>query len=256
MQVNSNPTVIGLAGKAGTGKTVTAQTIAPTVQFNNYENFTPITYDHTFLAVPLYTLASIKTKTKGVDSYNRMAHQIHQQLFQIFNPGGLPPYRDMVELVGKIYEHPIPTDEKPRTFLQNVGTWCRDLDPECFTQFMRNHILDRYRLHLLEAEHDGFVPTDWHMFVSDIRYPNEAAMIRTFERGVLIKLECEEHVRLQRLSNRDGRELSPEEAKHSSENSLSLIPDENFHAILDTTDLNVEEQAEAVKSIIHKFLEG
>ena len=49
------PIVIGLAGKAATGKTSVAEKIVPKAQINSVSNH--IVWDHIFFALPLYELA-------------------------------------------------------------------------------------------------------------------------------------------------------------------------------------------------------
>lgn len=264
---NEVPVVVGIAGKAGTGKTTIAHTISPPANLSlDINDGREILWDHMFFAMPLYALVGVKDKTEGPNSLNRIAHTVHQQLYDLFRCSDLPSYPELVQLVERIVEYPLPqSDVKPRSFLQDVGTWCRELQDNCFTEYMRYRILDIHRGFLADIKRNqerSFIeeltslpehtPT-YVMMVSDVRYPNEADVVRTFENGIVIQLECDDEERLRRLAHRDGGLMTTDQSNHSSEHSLEDIsPD----FVLDTTKLTKVEQAQAVKDMVKQYLEG
>ena len=102
------PIVIGLAGKAATGKTSVAEKIVPKAQINSVSNH--IVWDHIFFALPLYELASVKKNTLGVRQKDRQLFSIHEIVYDIFGSnaiGSIPSYEAFTKLVNDIYELPI-----------------------------------------------------------------------------------------------------------------------------------------------------
>jgi len=59
--IQGQPIIIGLAGKAGSGKTSVAESIVPKGSFDT--NKYGMKWDHLFYALPLYEMASIKKNT-------------------------------------------------------------------------------------------------------------------------------------------------------------------------------------------------
>ena len=82
--------------------------------------------------------------------------------------------------------------------------------------------------------------------VSDIRMPNEAAMISSFKGGVVVKFTASDAVRQNRLLNRDGFLMTEAQASHESER-VDDIPADLITAVIDTDALSIEEQARATK---------
>ena len=94
------PIILGLCGKAGTGKTSVGNMLAPQTQFANntidaeqellkstadmafFQEH--VVWDHKYFAMPLYKLVSIKDSTEGYQSDDRIRYQIHETLLEIF----------------------------------------------------------------------------------------------------------------------------------------------------------------------------
>lgn len=244
------PIVVGLAGQAGTGKTITANHLAPSGrQLYDYEKYDHLYWDHFVLATPLYALASIKQKTEGEDAHNRINHLIHQNMYEVFKSSELPPYQELVNLVQYTAEYRLPPEgTKPRTFLQEIGARMREKRADCFPQFLRHRILQEFNTFM----NDEFLenPPPYASVISDVRYPNEIDVIKQFPNGFVIKLTCDEEVRLDRLEHRDGMRLSDEQANHHSETSLDLVDPDLIDVIIDTTNLSVKDQIEHVTKIV------
>lgn len=258
------PIIIGLSGKAGTGKTVSALSMVPEkkeipiIDWDDDDDFGEESledlfhWDHKFLAMPLYDLANIRRDNSGLNAKERMKYEVHDVLFDLFgrNPRyGLPDYDVLVDLVYEIIEMPIEMDrqKKPRSFLQNVGTLCREVDPDCFINWMIRSI-----------KRDAAVATEnklqYVCVVSDIRMPNEAEGIIRQNNGMVIKLTASEDVRLARLMNRDGRLMTKEQAEHVSE-QVDSIPNEHISCTLNTDGMTIREQAVSVVQAARELLD-
>lgn len=235
------PIVIGISGKAGTGKTVTADQIVPgVVKVTHIKDDEPIgsAWDHFTLASPLYEMASIKQKISGRLREDRILHELHQVLFNLLGKSplyGLPKYDDFIEVVRAVYNEPTPgEDVKPRSFLQNVGDLCRNIDEDCFVKSLRSRIYEQRAVHKAS---DEFV---FAALVSDVRFQNEAEWISTQPNGLMINLIASDEVRRERLINRDGSTLNVSQSTHHSEDLL--IPDHLIDFTINTDDLSVADQ--------------
>lgn len=242
------PIIIGLSGEAGTGKTVTATTVVPTGTVNETDLYL---WDHKFLAQPLYEIANIRRTIEGEKAEERIKYETHNVLYNLFGRSplyGLPDYDILYEVVYDILNTPIEPDreKKPRSFLQNVGSLCREINKDVFSEWIIRSI-----------KRDGAWADDndkqYVCFVSDIRMPNEAKAISEEPNGLVIRLRASENVRRERLLDRDGFLMSKEQAEHESER-VNDIPSEYFAVELDTDDLNVTEQANAVVSLASQLL--
>lgn len=248
--------ILGLCGKAGTGKTSVANMIVPKAQIalvQEDDEAPIIELDHLFFAMPLYELASIKRHITGEKARDRMHFEVHNVLLDLFGGSplyGVPPYKEFVNVVETIVDMPIERnlDKKPRTFLQNAGSLCREIDPDCFVNWVKKTIKKRGAA-AIEKDRD------YICIVSDIRMPNEAKMIAYQTNGIVIRFDASDSVRKDRLYNRDGFLMSAEQASHVSEN-VESIPDEYISASLDTDDLTLESQTAATKKLLNEYLEG
>lgn len=254
--MNSNsdnqPIVIGLCGKAGTGKTSVANIIVPSHTIK-YDKASRTIWDHTFFALPLYEMASIKRITKGEKQEDRILFQLHEVLFDVFGNSplyGAPDYDDFVSLVKEIADLPMPfSDEvKPREFLQKAGEICRSKYEACFTQWTKRKAYQRCSSLLGNQEEEDFYE-NYACIVSDVRYENEAEMISSLPNGILIRFDASIDVRLDRLYKRDGYRMPDEQLNHKSE-QVELIPDSMLNAIINTDTMTLEQQAqETIKTI-------
>ncbi len=252
----NKPIVVGLCGKAATGKTAVAKGFVPTASSSAifFEGDTEkqledarIIVDHLYFAMPLYSMATIKTKTEGDKVAERELYGIHEVLFDLFGRSplyGLPPYNQLVALTHMIHQMDISRDTKPRSFLQNSGTLIRSIDPDTFTTWVERKII----ANSASAIEMG-VP---HLtFISDVRMPNEAQMIAEQDNGVVIEYTCDDGVRNARILDRDGVRMTPEQAAHESE-KIDRIDPGHIDGVIDSTYLSIKEQAEFTTKFINE----
>ena len=244
------PIILGLCGKAGTGKTSVAEYIVP-----NYSvKFTPqATWDHLFFAMPLYEMASIKRGTLGDLRADRVAYRIHDTLLDLFGASpmfGAPKYDELVTLVKDIATAPIPMDDeiKPRDFLQQTGIACRAIKETCFAEWAVKKVYSRMNtLQDAQVEDLPFIG-----IISDVRFVNEAEAIAKQPNGLVIKFEASEKVREKRLFERDGHHMTEEQKNHISER-VELIDPANIYSVIDTDNLTIQEQAKIVEQTVLEY---
>jgi dephospho-CoA kinase len=257
METQEHPIIIGLCGKAGTGKTSVANLIVPSRTIKN-DAANGIIWDHTFFALPLYEMASIKRMTKGELSQERILFQMHEVLLDLFGRSpayGAPSYDDFIQVVKDISDIPMPINDdiKPRSFLQEAGKLCRDKNEDCFVQWAKRRSYQR-AASLLSSENDeNETYQNYACIISDVRYVNEAEMIASHPNGILIRFDASNDIRMDRLYNRDGYRMSEEQLNHKSER-VEDIPEEWFDAVVNSDTMNVKQQAEATELIIRKQL--
>jgi len=247
------PIVIGLAGKAATGKTSVAEKIVPKAEVSPIANH--IKWDHIFFALPLYELASVKKNSLGFRQKDRQLFSIHEIIYDIYGSnalGTIPDYESFHQLVKDVYNLPIePEDMKPRSFLQKAGDLCRAYDEECFAKWGVLKANKLFRSHMKTPEHeDQDMPMA--IIISDVRFVNEAKKILSQPNGLVICYEASDEVRNQRMMKRDGYIMTPEQMNHRSEQEIDLIK-ENASAIINTDNLNIAEQALATTNLIQSF---
>lgn len=242
------PIVLGICGQAGTGKTSTADRLAP---LGGREE-TPIDWDHLYFALPLYEIVSIKRNIEGDMRKDRIRYELHKTLVDLFGSSplyGAPKYDTLVQLVQQLTDTPLGAgeSEKPRSFLQQTGTLLRDVNEDCFVNWVKKMIKTRYVQLRQEGRPYAFV-------VSDVRMPNEAAMIKAQPNGRLLKFTASDEVRHDRLMKRDGFVPDAVQAAHASE-QVDLIPNELFDHIIDTNSLSLDQQARVTEAVVNVWLE-
>ena len=248
------PIVLGLAGKAATGKTSVAESIVPKAQINKpvYNN---ISWDHIFFALPLYELASIKKNTLGQRQKDRQLFSIHEVVYDIFGAsalGSIPTYDDFYQLVKDIHNLPIePEGIKPRSFLQKAGDLCRAHDSECFAKWGIIKTSKMFREYMSTQEYIE-QETPLCVIVSDVRFENEAAMIAKQPNGIIVCYEASDEVRSQRMMKRDGQVMTVEQTMHKSELEMHLVK-EYASAIIDTDGLSIEQQSQETIKLVQSF---
>lgn len=253
------PLFVGFAGNAGSGKTETARAIVPASSFASYgdvdrnnqlgDAFPHTVWDHYWLSLPLYEMYEIRTKTIGVDQKDRILYALSDVVNEIMKKN--IPFDDMIELVYSIYSFPIDSnEEKPRNFLTGVGDLCRNLHNECFIDYIKYKLLDLWRGHQVEYGRLNQDPPLYIPIVSDVRMLHEAQMILDQPNHLLLKFNVSEKVQAQRLTERDGQTISPEQLSHDTETSLNDIPEDWFDFIIDTDELTLEDQAKMVYTLI------
>lgn len=254
---DTSPIIVGLCGLAGTGKTSVARGFVPLANATeilfdeNLEgrNNVRLVLDHLFFAMPLYEMASIKTKTSGEFEKDRVRYALHDVLSDLFGKSplyGAPPYCELVELVEWVADLPIePEEYKPRTFLQRAGMMCREYNKEAFVKWCDRKIKLNAAPYLEEE-----IP---HLtFLSDMRMENEAEWVASQPNGVIVKYTASDDVRFDRLERRDGTLMTPEQRAHVSEREVeSIVP----HIEIDTTHLDIEAQAKETTAAINDFFD-
>jgi hypothetical protein len=251
--IKDYPIVIGLAGKAATGKTSAAEKIVPKAEVSPVTNH--VKWDHIFFALPLYELASVKKNSLGFRQKDRQLFSIHEIIYDIYGSnalGTIPDYESFHQLVKDVYNLPIePEDMKPRSFLQKAGDLCRAYDEDCFAKWGVLKANKLFRSHMKTPEHeDQDMPMA--IIISDVRFVNEANKILSQPNGLVICYEASDEVRNQRMMKRDGYIMTPEQMNHRSEQEIDLIK-ENASAIINTDNLNIAEQALATTNLIQSF---
>lgn len=258
------PLVVGLAGGYATGKTATANGLAPNGRLihppDEDESGPRIEWDHFYFALPLYRMATARQSIEGDLEYDRMAYEILLTLLDVVGTNplfGSPPFNDLIQMAYEITEYPCPREGKPRSFLQWVGTdLLRAYDEDVWVKWMGRKIATEHRL--FRQEHldvDGYLKDDAPLYgvvVSDCRFDNELKLIRDHPNGILIKLTASPEVVENRQLMRDGYTMSESQKNHQSETSLQL-PDELYDAIINTDNISVTEQVNQVKRIVSAF---
>lgn len=254
------PIVLGFGGEACTGKTSTAQMLAPAARVA-MQGSTPntVTWEHIAFSMPLYELASIRRKTEGDRSYDRMAYAIHDVLVDVFGyPAyGAPNYIDLTTMVHEVCSFPFnPEEEKPRVFLQWLGDCIRELMPTGFTSWMQRKVNSNYayfRSDWMEASADDDLPP-FVVVISDVRAGTDYDFIRKQPNGILVKLTASENVRRQRAVDRDGRMMSESESQHSTETFARQSSDDDYDLVIDTDGISVIDQVELVRKLVDDFV--
>lgn len=283
MQPNA-PIIVGLAGQAGVGKTITAQHLSPTAQvitntcvcghgalehMDNIDiipsctlcdcrgiNYTgAIHWTHLFFALPIYRIVTARQKITGDNARNRILYEIHEAIVDLFGRSPLysaiKNYDDLIELVRYVASIPCePPGEKARTFMQEFGSLCREYDESVFVNWINRKIQEEYREFIREYPEDRYPGLRLGIVLSDIRFPNEATCVTDHPNGRMYKFTASPEVIRARLYDRDGKVLSEAQANHESEQSLALIPDDTFDEIIDTSDFTVSQQAQYVKNLV------
>ena len=244
------PIVIGLAGKALTGKTSTADAIVPKARISDGNE--EMNWDHIYFALPIYELASIKRNVTGSRSRDRQLYGIHDTLYEIYGKSpisNVPRYEDMFKIVNEIYNLPISSEgTKPRSFLQKAGDICRQHNANCFAEWAINKSKSLYLEYLRNFDFDDEV-APFSVIISDVRYVNEANAIKNSPNGVLICYEASESVREERMLKRDGILMTEEQKQHQSELEMDKVA-ELSDIIINTDNISIQEQADATKNFI------
>lgn len=253
-----HPIILGLAGKAGSGKTSAAEALCPKGSLQTTTS--GIIWEHIFHALPLYELASIKKNIKGFNSESRKLYAIHEVLFEIYGKsslGNIPSYEDFVEKVKQIYSLPIESgDTKPRTFLQKAGDICRDQYPDCFCHWTVLKSLSLYRQDINSLiKEGGDEDTPVCVIVSDVRFGNEAQSILKQPNGLIITYEASDDTLRNRIFKRDGVYMTDEQLNHESEKQIDLVKEVSTF-IINTDNLSIEDQAKQTLELVKNFIEG
>lgn len=249
-----HPIIVGLAGKAATGKTSVAEGIVPKGSINSPIR-NGIFWDHIFFALPIYELASIRKNILGARQADRQLFAIHETVYDIFGKtalGSIPSYDDFTKLVKDIMDLPVDSaNYKPRSFLQKAGDLCRQYDPECFAKW---GILKATRLFFQYTRTELYEESEMPMavIISDVRFKSEADSILKQPNGIIICYETSDEIRNERMMKRDGHLMTTDQKNHQSEQQMEYIKSVSS-AIIDSSTLTVEEQTEKTLDIISQY---
>ena len=253
---NGQPIILGLAGKAGSGKTTVAEQIVPKGSIESTQG--SIRWDHIFYALPLYEMASVKKNIVGFNEESRKLYAIHDILFDVYGGsaiGNIPSYEEFTKKVTQLQNMPIePEGIKPRKFLQKAGDVCREFDADCFAKWAIIKANKIYRQYIKQNEDSDF-ESDFGIIISDVRYLNEAKSILKQPNGFVIVFDADEDILDSRLMKRDGRLMSGDELSHSSETQIDDIKE--IASIIMKTDLmSIEDQAKETINFIKSMKEA
>lgn len=240
--VKQQPIIIGLAGKAGSGKTSVAESLVPKGSLNrlNYG----IVWDHIFFALPVYEMLSAKNNIRGLNEESRKKYAIHESLYDLYGNssiGLIPDYDSFIQKVNYIYNLPLdPHAQKQRTFLQKAGDISRDGYDDCFCHWAIKKSTDLYKSYIKSlTEEDKENP--FAIIISDVRLENEAKTILKMPNGVVVYFDADQHTLNERLIKRDGKISSAKEDSHITEQQGDIIK-QLASFVIDTNNLNIEEQ--------------
>lgn len=249
------PLIVGLAGKAGSGKTSVAENIVPKGSIETTKNGAK--WDHIFYALPLYELSTIRRSIKGFNENNRQLYAIHDVLFDIYgrNPlGKIPSYEDFINRVNEIKSLPIePEGVKPRSFLQKSGDVCRKEFEDCFARWGINKAFSIHRQYIREAEKSGETPLPYIVLISDVRFPNEAETILNQKNGIVVCFDASEQTLQERILKRDGTIMDKDLASHRSEQGIDFIKN-ICTTVVNTDNMSIEDQTSVTIEAINSWV--
>lgn len=239
------PIIIGLAGRAGSGKTSVAEHIIPKGSLESTKH--NVKWDHIFYALPLYEMATIRHSIKGYNQNSRQLYAIHDVLFNLYGGssiGLIPEYMDLVDRAQQIQSLKIEEEgTKPRSFLQKAGDICRQEFENCFATWgiTKSHQLYRSYIKSLTGEEEE-IP--FAVIISDVRFENEAQQILKNPNGVVVCFDANQDTLDARLMKRDGKLMDAEHAAHRSEQQIEAIKSMATH-VINTDNMNIEQQTAA-----------
>lgn len=251
----TQPIILGLAGKAATGKTSVAEAIVPKARITDSDS--NIEWDHIFFALPLYEMATVKRTILGLRQRDRQLYSLHSIVYELFGGspiGGVPDYEILINLVRDIYTLQIePEDRKPRSFLQKAGDLCREVDPDCFAKWAINKSKSLYRKHDTTSYDVGEETSPFCVVISDVRFVNEAEHILAQPNGVLVCYEASDDVRDNRILKRDGIHMTDEQKNHKSEQQIDLIK-EMASLVINTDDMSIQDQTYVTIDVVNSLV--
>jgi len=253
---DTQPIIIGFAGRAGSGKTSVAEHIVPKGSINVLKH--DVKWDHLFFALPLYELASARRNIMGINQQSRTMYAIHDVLYDLFGGSpiaNVPDYESLVEMVKFIDSMPIEREGvKPRTFLQVAGDVCRAFDSDCFTNWAIRKSKLIYRSYIKDFNENNNSdfdnePNPMAIIISDVRFLNEAEAILSEPNGVLITFDASDETLNERIMKRDGKPMSQEQLSHKSESFIDQIKNISTY-VINSDNMTIEQQANATLSVL------
>jgi cytidylate kinase len=246
---NNQPIIIGLAGRAGSGKTSVAENIVPKGSIEAMRG--GIKWDHIFYALPLYEMSSIRRTIKGMNENNRQLYALHEALYDVYgkNPlGSIPSYDDFISRVLEIKNLFIePEGIKPRSFLQKAGDICGKDFEDCFAKWGISKSFALHREYIKNSNEEDRMP--YAVIISDVRFINEAENILKQKNGMVVCFDASEETLQNRILKRDGQFMDPVLAAHRSEQQIEQIKNISSF-VINTDNMSIEEQTSATMSIL------
>lgn len=245
-----HPIIIAFAGMAGAGKTSTANAIVPKTSSSFNYNLPEVVWDHLYFAMPIYDMVHAKTHIEGDDYNDRLLYSLHDIVYDLLQRRC--SYEDCIELVYDLFHLPCEmiNGEKPRTFMQTAGDYCRSLYQNCFAEKAIKTINNRFNQLDYEYDLNDHLPPIHFNIISDLRMKNELDIVRSQPNNLVIKFVADRETLDQRLIERSGRALTTEQQNHQSESELLTMDDDEFDIIVDTTKLEFKDQVSMVKEAI------
>lgn len=253
--------IVGLAGKAGSGKTSVAEQFVPAHSPSRHRSGNDIVVvDKLKLAAPLYEIYGTG-EMSGSEAKSRQEYAVFDVLREVFggNPlYGAPPLSELSLRTNAVIERimQIGLDNR-REILQWTAEYCRSFNNDCFVNLL-------VKKALLLAEQNAAVvnrevdPTSYEelivsIIIDDVRFNNEAARLKkVFGKDCFIaKLECEESERMDRIIERDGGAKMSLYRHHSED---IAIDEEHIDTVLDTTTFDPEMVAAMVANEVNNSL--
>lgn len=251
------PIIVGLSGKAASGKTSVAEALSPKASISTTNE--QIIWDHLFFTLPLYEIASIKKNVYGFRKKDRQLFSIHEVLFDLFGGnalGDIPDYHHFIDLVQQLHSMEIePEGVKPRTFLQKAGDLCRSYDSEVFAKWIiyKASKIHRKIFNSFEYNESG-TDAPIAILISDVRFKNEAEKILAQPNGIVIYYDASDDKRDERMLKRDGRLMTLEQSSHKSEMECDLVKSISS-AIIDTDNMTVHQQTAETLKIVKNYIQ-
>lgn len=254
--------IVGLAGKAGTGKTSTAEQFVPAHSPGRKRvGKNIVVTDKLKLAAPLYEIYSA-LEISGSEARSRQEYAVFDVLRDVFggNPlygaPSIPVLYDYTKLVLKKASELDTT--RPRELLQWMGDMGRSFNEDCFVNLLikKAFLLAEQNAAVVNREVDtsSYEELVVAILVDDIRFNNEAAKLKKVFGNdcVITKLECEESERMDRIIDRDGGAKMPL-YRHASEDIA--IDNKYIDNIIDTTQFDPEMVAAIVSTGVNNSLQ-
>lgn len=214
-------TIVGISGKIGAGKNYLASALIEELQKRGY------TTNEASFATPL------KSELTSIISYIR--ENLHTGQEEIVYAGVAEkysmPYKQAVTIVDYITDdiqnETSPLDGYSRTegirrALQYLGT------------DVRRNVDDQYWVKRFHTD----VPTEDFVFVTDVRFANEADSVKD-NGGLILRLEPPAEIVAERVNARDGVQYSEAAHQHISETALDNYP--RFDLVISTSTFDVED---------------
>lgn len=218
------PIVLVLTGKSGVGKSTLAGAIAPplgssTINYTdnlpNPWNRHPIHWHEFSIQPPLQALLAARSRIEGENDVERQKYEILKTLLDLFNQSplyGAPPFDDLVRMVNELMSFSANYD---KSFMRSARQLIEAYDPDALYKCLSRSVIGRYVSYNNDLVKDieeledtypdkAFGPKLFGAVISDVSSDEEWDFIRsTFDNTLVIELQCDEDIRMERLDDHD-----------------------------------------------------